>query len=261
MEIEMNRRTSSGLRYALLLGVSALLGANAASAASSPQPVLLVIANQDFHYAEYAAVRASLEAWKLPVTVAAGETRPAQPQGLGAGLPVQPDLALTQARAGDYSAIVFVGGWGASSYQYAFSGTYHNSAYRAQRSVTQEVNRLINDFIASDKPVAALDHAVTVLAWARVDGVSPLRGRVVVGPAAGAPGHRTTTGIFADGEKSMRGQIEANGALMLNASAMGDPLSASDDVWVDGLVITAENFAAAGRFAEVVAQRVAGAAD
>ena len=30
-----------------------------------------------------------------------------------------------------YSAIVFVGGWGSSSYQYSFSGTYYNSAYNA----------------------------------------------------------------------------------------------------------------------------------
>lgn len=31
--------------------------------------------------------------------------------------------------AADYGAVVFVGGWGASSYQYAFSGTCANAAY------------------------------------------------------------------------------------------------------------------------------------
>ena len=31
------------------------------------------------------------------------------------------DLALAQVNSGNYSAIVFVGGWGASMYQYAYS--------------------------------------------------------------------------------------------------------------------------------------------
>jgi hypothetical protein len=39
------------------------------------------------------------------------------------------EQVLGGADAADYSAIVFVGGWGSSSYQYAFSGTYYNSAY------------------------------------------------------------------------------------------------------------------------------------
>jgi hypothetical protein len=37
---------------------------------------------------------------------------------------VVPDLALSDADADAYSTIVFVGGWGASSYQYAYEGTY-----------------------------------------------------------------------------------------------------------------------------------------
>jgi putative intracellular protease/amidase len=255
----VNHRTSPCKR--IVLGLAALLGMPAAHAATSPQPVLLVIANEDFHYAQYAATRASLEAWNLSVVVAAGDIRPAQPQGVGSGAAVQPDRALADVEAEDYAAIVFVGGWGASSYQYAFEGTYHHAAYRPQGRVTRQVNRVLADFIAHDKPVAALDHGVTVLAWARVDGVSPLNGRVVVGPAGGMPGYRSRLGNHADGEKSMRWQIEANGALLLNAASLGDPLTASDDVFVDGKVITGENFVSAGRFAEAVASLVAAAAN
>ena len=106
-----------------------------------------------------------------------------------------------------------IGGWGASSYQYAFEGTYHNSAYRPQRTVTRAVNTLINDFVAQDKPVGAVCHGVTVLAWARVDGASPLKERVVVGPAGGMPGFRASFSDYADGEMAMRWQVDANGAL------------------------------------------------
>ena len=37
-----------------------------------------------------------------------------------------PDIALSDVNAANYSAIVFVGSWGASQYQYAFTGTYTN---------------------------------------------------------------------------------------------------------------------------------------
>src|SRR5262245_24021009 len=101
--------------------------------APAPLSVLLVIANRDFYYREYADTRASLEAAGVPVAVAAATDTLCVPhwnsgQGADGGL-VDPDLAITRADAADYSAIVFVGGWGASSYQYAFSGTYANAAY------------------------------------------------------------------------------------------------------------------------------------
>ena len=258
----MNRFAPTRLRSRLALGLLALAGVNAAAvASSSPMPVLMVIANQDFYYQEYAAVRASLEAEGLRVVVAAGQRTAAIPQGMMSGLAVLPDRALTGADASDYSAIVFVGGWGASAYQYGFAGTYANAAYNGTRNVRQGVNSLINDFVAQDKPVAALDHGVTVLAWARVDGVSPIRGRVVVGSAGGTPAYRLGPSGFVDGERAMRSQIEGNGALMLNAMSVGDPLSAADDVWVDGKIITGENPASAARFAEAIAQSVMGTVD
>lgn len=254
----MNRFAPTRLRSRLALGLIALAGANAAAVAdSSPSPVLMVIANRDFYYQEYAAVRSSLEARGLRVIVAAGDKTAAVPQGMMSGLAVQPDRALAAVDASDYSAIVFVGGWGSSQYQYAFSGSYANAAYNGTRTVREAVGRVVNDFVAQDKPVAAIDHGVTVLAWARVDGVSPIRGRVVVGPAGGMPGHRLGRDGYVDGERAMRWQIEGNGALMLNAMSVGDPLSAADDVWVDGRIITGENPASAARFAEAIADATA----
>ena len=95
-----------------------------ASSEASPKPVLLVIANQDFYYKEYSETRASLEAAGLDVVVAAATTETATQRASSvAGIrepTVDPDVALGGVNAADYSAIVFVGGWGASSYQYAF---------------------------------------------------------------------------------------------------------------------------------------------
>lgn len=245
-------------RKKLLLTFIAVAATHASMAAAArPLPVLMVIANQDFHYAEYMTARASLEARGLPVVVAAGEARLAQPQGAGTGSAVLPDLTLSRASAGEYSAIVFVGGWGASSYQYAFSGTYQNFAYRPQAGITRDVNRLIGEFTAADKPVAGVCHGVTVLAWARVDGASPLNGRVVVGPAGGTPGFRLRGVDYPDAEQPARWQIDMNGATMLTSASIGNPLSAADDVWVDGKIITAQNFESAGRFAELIAQSIA----
>lgn len=239
-----------------LLALAAVAALDASAAFAAPQPVLLVVANRDFHHADYAATRASLEARGLAVVVAAGEVRAAVPQAVGPGSLVQPDLALSRARANDYAAIVFVGGWGASSYQFSFPGTYDEPAYRPQPAVVREVNRLVNEFIALDKPVAAICHGVTVLAWARVEGTSPLQGRVVVGPAGGTPAFRFRNLRVPDAEQPARWQIEMNGATMLTAGSVGNPMTSTDDVVVDGRIITAENWDAAPRFAELLKQAV-----
>lgn len=243
-----------------LLAALVMLAAGHASVVSAAEakPVLMVIANQDFYHAEYATSRASLEAQGLEVVVAATTTDVARPQGSGSVGQVEPDLALSDVNADDYSAIVFVGGWGASSYQYAFEGTYHNSAYRRQPATVHVVNDLINAFVDADRTVAAICHGVTVLAWARVDGVSPLQGRTVVGAAQGMPAFRERGLDFANAEYPARWQIEANGARMLTSGSIGDPLSSSDDVYIDGNIITAENYDSAGRFAEAIAQSVGG---
>jgi putative intracellular protease/amidase len=141
-------------------------------------------------------------------------------------------------------------------YQYAFEGTYSNVAYRPDPIVARTVNELINDFVAQDKYVAAICHGVSVLAWARVDGVSPLAGRALTAWAGGGPGFKLDGEIFPDAGVATRWHIEKNdGSMPLSASA-GDPLSVADDVIVDGKIITAENYYAARLFGQTIAAMV-----
>ena len=222
-------------------------------ARQEPQPVLMVIANQDFYYQEYADTRASLEAAGLEVVVAAATTETARPhansgQGSSSGY-VTPDLALTDADADDYSAIVFVGGWGASSYQYGFEGTYNNSAYNSSEALKTTVNDLINDFVEQDKYVTAICHGVSVLAWARVDGASLLEGKTVAAWAGSAPSSDTNF-------NTTRTAVEANGGTMVASGSIGDPNTATDDVIVDGRIITAENYGSAAMFGRVLGDLV-----
>jgi putative intracellular protease/amidase len=232
----------------------------------------MVIANQDFYYKEYADTRRSLEAAGLDVAVAAATTQTAVPhgnsgQGWESGA-VVPDLALATADAADYSAVVFVGGWGSSMYQYAFNdpnldGTtdnyYANDLYNGAAAPREAANELINDFVAQDKYVAGLCHGVTVLAWARVDGASPLDGkRVAVPLTVGSPTQ------FYNGEwrpfmdpTGQYQQVLDNGGLANPVSGQyGDPTTVADDVIVDGRIITGENYDSALHFGAVIARSV-----
>jgi putative intracellular protease/amidase len=232
---------------------------------ASPSPVLMVIANQDFYYQEYGDTRQSLEEAGLQVKVAATTTSPSSPhansgQGSGSGL-VTPDIALSQADASDYSAIVFVGGWGSSAYQYGFSGTYTNAAYNCAAETKAAVNDLVNDFVAQDKYVTGICHGVTALAWARVDGVSPLAGKQVAAYEGGSPGVTLNGVTYADGAIPSRWHIETNGGIQFASGSIGDPATQADDVWVDGKIITGQNFNSARQFGRVVGQEVIEAND
>jgi putative intracellular protease/amidase len=245
--------------FVAVAGAITLLGAapSPAFADSSPLPVLMVIANQDFYYQEYADTRASLEGDGMEVVVAAATARRAIPHGRNPRWLVHVDRALGDVDAADYSAIVFVGGWGSSAYQYAFSGTYSNPAYNGSADVERSVNELINDFVAQDKYVAAIGHGVSVLAWARVDGVSPLAGRVLTAWAGGGPGFKLDGEIFPDVAVGTRWHVEKNGGSMPLSAAAGDPLVAIDDVYIDGKIITAENYDSARLFGQTIAAMVA----
>jgi putative intracellular protease/amidase len=245
---------------------------------AEPLPVLMVIADQrDFYYREYSETKLSLEQAGLDVVVAATTTNPSYPHA-GTGEPrgtdgaVVPDVALSGADASDYSAIVFVGGWGSSMYQYAyndpdFNGTidnfYTNGAYNGDAATKAVVNELINDFVAQDKYVAGICHGVTVLAWARVDGVSPLEGKHVTVPLnVGFPpqqyGGVWRTSDYLIGQHE---QVADNGAIAGRVSgAIGNPNTAADDVIVDGRIITGENYDSALHFGRVIAREVIAAA-
>ncbi|MEQ8787387.1 MAG: cadherin domain-containing protein [Pirellulaceae bacterium] len=232
-----------------------------------PLPVLMVIADQqDFYYQEYGDTRASLEAAGVAVQVAATTTNPSTPhansgQGMEDGV-VVPDLALSAVDPDDYSAIVFVGGWGSSMYQYDFPGDYQNNLYDGDAATKTIVNNLIDDFLDDDKYVAAICHATTILSWARVDGASPIAGKVVSVPYIGSPAV-LYQGIWYG--NSVLGQYEQafdNGAIPNVVSGQyGDPGTVADDVVVDGRIITGENYDAAAYFGEVIADHVIAAAN
>jgi putative intracellular protease/amidase len=229
---------------------------------AAPLPVLMVLADQqDFYYQEYGDTRLSIEAAGLEVQVAATTTNPTFPhagsgQGASDGM-VVPDIPLASVNADDYSAIVFVGGWGASMYQYSFPGDYVNNQYDGDLATKQLVNDLINQFLADDKYVAAICHAVTILAWARVNGASPLAGQEVSVPHIGSP-QVTYNGVFYNYfELGQYEQVVANGGIANDTSGMyGDPTTAADDVRVSGKIITGENFDSALYFGQVIAEQL-----
>lgn len=203
--------------------------------------VLIVIANQDFFYREYHDPREQLERAGIVVEVAAGrkETcRPHHNSGQQGGGEVMPDLAVADADASRYDAIMFSGGWGSSMYQYAFQGSYANRAYNGDRQTKAAVNRLLNDFVKQDKYVGALCHGISVLAWSRVDGRSILAGKRAVGSPRQSP-----AGVYNGqrGQPLSRWNAEVNGARLSPALSIGNPRTSADDVLVDGKIITGED--------------------
>ncbi|HND51320.1 MAG TPA: Calx-beta domain-containing protein, partial [Pirellulaceae bacterium] len=217
-------------------------------------PVLIVIGNNDFYYTEYSEPRAQLEAAGIPVVVAAGRRELSVPHsgtgytsGNGA---VMPDIALADARAENYSAILFVGGWGASQYQYAFPGVYSNATYNGSTAVREAANRLINEFTAQGKLVTAVCHGVSVLAWARVNGVSPLRDRTVSTAHFNSPTNNIPEATL------YRWHSETNGATVYTGGALGNVNTRIDDVVVDGNIITGENFDSARQLGITIANRL-----
>lgn len=248
--------------------------------AKADHPVLLIIANDNFDFDEYASIRRVLEAARIEVKVAAATTTRAIPapnpgQLAGSDGGVVPDLSLREVRSGDYSAIAFVGGWGASMYQYAFNDPnfdgridnyYHEFAFNGDDSLGDGrvaetkvvVNTLINEFLAADKPVAGICHGVTVLAWARVNGVSPLQGRKVASGANVMPAN--TSAYFTDDYSlTVAGHVVVNGGFTNPFTGQaGNPNTAADDVIVDGRIITAESPQSAAHFGKVIARQVAG---
>lgn len=214
----------------------------ATKTATSGKRVLIVIANHHFFYREYGDPRQELERAGIKVTVAAGRKAPCRPhegsgQGADGGI-VQPDLALSDVNVDDYDAVLFSGGWGASMYQFAFTGRYNDSNYNGDRAIKTEANRIINEFLAQDKYTCALCNAVSVLAWARMNGKSPLAGKRVCAPTRQAP-----PGVYngRPGQPSCRWHPETNGARLSPAGSIGQPGSAVDDVVVDGRIITGED--------------------
>lgn len=213
-----------------------------AQAGGDKPRVLIVIANQDFFYREYADPRRELEQAGFQVEVAAarqGACRPHPNSGQGNdGGTVQADHALADVKPERYAAILFAGGWGASQYQYAFRGRYRNGAYNGSPELRNRANELINAFVKEDKYVAGLCHGVSVLAWSRVNGKSLLDGRAVCAATLPSPDgqHPGASGVPAS-----RWHAETNGARLHPGNSVGNPNTSTDDVAVDGKVVTGQD--------------------
>lgn len=244
-------------------------------------PVLLVIADQQhFFYREYNDTRNSIMNAGIDVVVAATTTNPSTAhansgQGAGSGV-VVPQIALANVNADNYSAIAFVGGWGSSMYQYAFNDTnfdgtndnsYVNSFYNGDGNLNDGivapqkiiVNNLINEFLADNKFVAGVCHGTTVLAWARVNGVSPVQGKNVTVPLKDGTPAMSYNGVsYANGfVMGQYNQMVANGGISNNVQgSIGVPGTTTDDVVVDGRIITGSDDFSAAYFGQVIAQQV-----
>jgi protease I len=110
--------------------------------------VLMVIAPENFRDEEYARPREILESAGYAVVVASRSRETAR--GM-LGMRVQPDLLLSEARAADYDAVVFVGGSGAQTYW-----------------DDPEAHRLAQEAADGGKVVAAICIAPVILARAGV---------------------------------------------------------------------------------------------
>ena len=132
----------------------------------------------------------------------------------------------------------------------SFNGTYQNGNYNGTLAVRNKVNQLVNDFQSQGKFVTAICHGVSVLAWARVNGKSPIAGRSVAGYHGDAPASSIAAATTSEWH------IQQNGGTMFGSGVLGNQGTVADDVYIDGKMITAENYDTATRFGQVLAQQL-----
>ncbi|HAB18593.1 MAG TPA: hypothetical protein DCE44_19400 [Verrucomicrobiales bacterium] len=113
---------------------------------------------------------------------------------------------------------------------------------------------------AAEKPVSWY-HDVTPIFKRSCNGChnpNKLKGEVDTSTFAGflKPGKHGPS--FVPGDPAKSRVIEQISGDEPDMPKEGDPLSAADDVWVDGRIITGENPASAARFAEAIAAATAG---
>lgn len=226
--------------------------------AHSVKPVLIVIAPVDFYYQEYADPRQALEEAGLMVKVAsitANPDAPATPHDPSwegdrpTTIDVAPDLALADVDPADYSSLVIAGGWGATTYFYAFTdapflGDPVNGNYDRNATASERLNALINAFLSSQKPILGVCNGVNVLSWARVTGTSdsPLKGKRVSAPHQPVPAMSYKSVSYEDGSSlQMPKFVLDNEGIVEPKDSVGDDDSNRDDVSIDGLILTAQD--------------------
>jgi putative intracellular protease/amidase len=227
----------------------------------------MLVANDGFFFQEYDDPRFALESAGVEVVVASGSGGVAVPHSgsyfprySGRSVTVQSvpaTVAIAGLSASVFDAMVISGGWGATSYFDGYPGTA--DAWAPVAAHAAHVSRLIGEFLSQQKHVLAICNGVSVLAWSRVNGLSPVQGRAVRAPwGSGFPqtyaGRRYGTSWHVDSVCPWEpGPADDNcfrmGKFATDNGAVVPPVYTEADratAWVqDGLVITAQdNFAA-----------------
>lgn len=232
-----------------------MAGGNIEPPQDSGSRIILAIANDDFDFREYAAIRKTLERDGHEVVVTADRKVISKPEASTAppasGM-VMPDLAWSDVDAGRYDALILVGGRGAYRHLYAFSGTIDDAAFKFQKEAAQRLNQLIAAFITQDKVVAAIGTAMAILAWARIDGATPIAARQVAGAESRMPACTLAGRMYRDGQLSLIYQLELNGAIVADPGVIGNPSTSADDVVFDGRFVTGAGAEAAAEFAQAL---------
>lgn len=217
--------------------------------------ILVVIANKDFDFREYAEIRKTLERNGHSVVVAAERKLISTPEAgsapVASGM-VMPDLAWSSVDASSYDAAVLVGGRGVYRYLYGFPGVFSDATFKVQTDAADKLNRLLSTLIAQDKYLAAIGTGMAILAWTRVDGSSPITSRQVTGAEASLPACTLDGRSYRDGQLSLRYQLERNGAIVAESGLIANPSTTADDVISDGRLITAAGRDAASEFAQIL---------
>ena len=215
--------------------------------------VLLILANHDFHFGEYLTVRHELELQGHRVIVAAPKRQIALPQlgtapaGTGA---VMPDIGLDEIQRTDasYDALVLIGGWGAVSLFSGFNYIFDN--YSKDSDAGDRLNALIAWMQEQNKWIAAIGFGVGVLAWSRLDELSPLAGRKVAASRLVLPAVTIDDEHYGDGKMFLREHLESNGAILMHPVDLGNPTIDADDFVLDGAFLTAAQVGTARQFAK-----------
>jgi putative intracellular protease/amidase len=218
--------------------------------------VLFILASTHFYYQEYGEPKEELNkaGYDVDVTSYTSMCIPHNDSGQKGSGNTKVDVQPNQVDPSKYKAVVFVGGWGASQYQFAFKGKYRNGSYNLSDVQRKRINDIVSTFIKDKKPVGAICYGTTALAWSRdADGNSPIKGKRSAVPGGGGPAHTGADGkTYNDNQVPNAKQISDNGGTPVNNGDGG----ASSNVVVDGLIITAQDNRTARAFGKAMIKSI-----
>lgn len=244
--------------FGLLWQAGAATGADAEQAGPKGR-VLFILAGKDFYYKEYDDPRQELEkaGYKVDVTAFGDSARPHDNTGqTGSGV-TRVDIQPADVDPSRYEAVVFVGGWGASMYQYGFKGRYWNKDYNLTEPQKKRINEIVMAIDKRGKTIAAICHGVTALAWCRDDaGNSPVKGKRCAVYQGGGPGFTANGKDYKDNQVPSSWHLRENGATPIIAGQPGGPDTAAENVVTDGRVVTAQNPDSARNFGKALVRAI-----